>query len=574
MAFTLRSIQTTVTGREIVRARALEGESITIGRAAQCDVHLPDLAVEPLHARIRSTQQGLQIQAAGTRGFILDGSEVQNASIDPAAGAELGFGTYRLTVSAQDGAVVLTLRKLDTATSKPGDLAGRRGFSLAGVLPGKRPIAWSLAAAILLGFLLLPVFSHILYDPSDKNDTVLGDASWSSGDLSRAHRGLRDECEACHVDAFVSVRNQTCASCHEDAHDHADAPRLAASRAGQPLGARLLQAVAQGLGREGSGACTDCHVEHEGKRFSDPRPQAFCADCHGALKARLPDTVLGDASDFGLRHPQFTPAVTTGVTSQEKVEVSLDKVPREDHGLAFPHKRHLEKLGGAARMAASIGAERGYGSGGLQCSDCHRATEDGVRFEPIRMERDCEGCHSLSYDRVGGIFRKLTHGDVDQLIADLSAGDLSPRPAPMRQRPEQYSPSGPYRFNFSAPVWRGLQIRTALSEDGICGECHRPAARAGGKPGIVPVKLPTRYLHQGWFDHDAHKQEKCSSCHAAQGSASSSDVLLPGIATCQTCHGGEDAAKADVPSSCAMCHSYHAADPAAPAHAARRDRVR
>jgi len=40
------------------------------------------------------------------------------------------------------------------------------------------------------------------------------------------------------------------------------------------------------------------------------------------------------------------------------------------------------------------------------------------------------------------------------------------------------------------------------------------------------------------------------------GRLSSSDVLLPDLASCRTCHGGEASAKA-VPSSCAMCHDYH-----------------
>jgi len=35
---------------------------------------------------------------------------------------------------------------------------------------------------------------------------------------------------------------------------------------------------------------------------------------------------------------------------------------------------------------------------------------------------------------------------------------------------------------------------------------------------------------------------------------------LPGIKTCRECHGGEFAKEADVPSSCAMCHDYHADD--------------
>jgi len=64
-------------------------------------------------------------------------------------------------------------------------------------------------------------------------------------------------------------------------------------------------------------------------------------------------------------------------------------------------------------------------------------------------------------------------------------------------------------------------------------------------------------MQHGWFDHDAHKQEKCTSCHEAGKSTTSADLLLPGIKDCRTCHLGEDAAKAKVPSTCAMCHGYH-----------------
>ncbi|OZA92268.1 MAG: hypothetical protein B7X57_08595, partial [Erythrobacter sp. 34-65-8] len=40
-------------------------------------------------------------------------------------------------------------------------------------------------------------------------------------------------------------------------------------------------------------------------------------------------------------------------------------------------------------------------------------------------------------------------------------------------------------------------------------------------------------------------------------SKTSNDLLLPEVAVCRECHLGEDARKAEVPSSCAMCHSYH-----------------
>ena len=559
MTFKLRTIDFTAAGREIVRDTDIAGSTLAIGRAAENDIPLPDLAVEPRHATLADLGGGqLAIEAVGTLGFTIDGTDSKAAQIDSRGGAELGFGTYRITVSRDGDAVLLTVRQVEDAATRSGNLEEKRGFSLSGVLPGKRIMSWGLAALILIAFLAVPVASHFFYDPARaEEETVIGDGSWSTGDLSLAHHGLEDQCEACHVRAFEAVRDETCIGCHEDVHDHADPKRLAAARGNQPLGTRLLWSVARSFGKEGPGACSDCHTEHEGQTRLTSPSQQFCADCHGTLNAQLPDTRLGNAADFGTLHPQFTPAVVTDPVSRTRTRVSLSKTAREDNGLDFPHKLHLDPKGGAARMAANIGAERGYGSGGLECDDCHRKTENGVRFQPIKMERDCEGCHSLSYERVGGIYRKLSHGDVDQLIADLGAVNPGRSVDSVRRRPGEYARGRTYHFNFSTPVWRGLQLRTAMSKDGVCGECHRPMAGKGGKPGITPVTLVSRYMDHGWFDHEAHKQEKCTSCHAAEKSTTSSDVLLPGIKDCRTCHLGEDSAKADVPSSCAMCHGYH-----------------
>jgi predicted CXXCH cytochrome family protein len=292
-----------------------------------------------------------------------------------------------------------------------------------------------------------------------------------------------------------------------------------------------------------------------------PRQQ-FCADCHAGLRDRLRDTRLGDAGDFGTLHPQFVADVVKDPFAQRAVPVSLDAHPRENNGLAFPHRLHLDPLGGVARMAATIGRERGYGRAGLQCGNCHHPTEDGVRFQPVNMERDCEACHSLAYDRVGGIVRTLHHGDVDQMIADLSVSGYHPPVAPDRRRPGEFAPGGNYHINFSPPRYTSATFEQALSRDGVCGECHTPAMR-NGKPGVAPVRQVSRYMANGWFDHKAHAQEKCTSCHAAERSSSSSDLLLPGIAQCRTCHLGEESHEAKVPSGCVMCHGYHPT-PAAP----------
>ena len=52
MAFLIRTIDFTAAGREIIRDRVVEQDALTIGRAAENDIHLADLAVEQNHVRI------------------------------------------------------------------------------------------------------------------------------------------------------------------------------------------------------------------------------------------------------------------------------------------------------------------------------------------------------------------------------------------------------------------------------------------------------------------------------------------------------------------------------------------
>ncbi len=549
MTFRLRTVETTAQGRSIVRDRDFAEARVTIGRAADNTLHLPDLALDPHHAAITEREDGrIAVEALGTLGFTLDGRQVSNASLAPQTGGELRFGSYRITVSQDgDGAVLLTIGQV--AEEEGSD--EKTAFSLAGKLPGKRTMSWLFVLAVLAAFLAFPIYSNLTRNPATK-ETVKGDAAWSPGPLSLAHHQLEGKCESCHVKPFEPVSDKTCLTCHKAVHDHAKPGRLANARSPGSSGDELQWSVAHLFGKPGPGACSDCHTEHEGAGRMPPPAQAFCADCHGTLKDRLADTALGNAADFGKLHPQFRPALPLGLGSDKLTRVSLAERPREASGLTFPHDLHLDPRSGVARMAQRLG----QGSN-LACKDCHRPTADGVRFLPIDMERDCESCHSLAYDKVGGTFRKLRHGDVDQMIADLSVAPR--RPAPIvtgRQRPGDYSNTGPYFARFSPPAGGVGTVQQALSRDGICGECHTPS-QAGGRFSVVPVTQVSRYFNHGWFTHAAHKQEKCTSCHTAERSASSADLLLPDLKSCRTCHLGENAPRGKVSSGCAMCHDYH-----------------
>ena len=569
MSFVIRTIDITAIGREIVREREVAGDTLVIGRAAENAVHLPDLAVEQQHVRVTAEGGRLHLQAIGSLGFALDGRSTTDATVDPGEGGELELGSYRLQFEREaDGRIAVVIRQVAREAADKAETLG--GFSLGSVLPGKRPLAWTGLAAILLAFLAVPIWSHLTRPAAepdyDRPGAVLMDASWRTGALSSVHHGLEDQCEACHVEPFVAVRDETCLTCHQDIADHATQPRQSLARGPLPWGDAVQWQVAHAFGKPGPGACTDCHTEHEGAGRMEPTREKFCADCHGTLDARLTDTALGNASDFGKAHPEFRALLTTDRTQAEPVRVSLDDRPRQWNGLRFPHAMHLSKTNGVAQMARRLGRDAGYGAP-LDCADCHTPTADGVRFLPVDMERDCEACHSLVFDEVGGTFRTLRHGRIEQARAELLSLDARATRATGRRRPGEYASL--YRADFGGP---GVaMLSRAMTEKGLCGQCHVPA----GPPGtlaVMPVTQPSRYMIHGWFDHEDHKQEQCTSCHAAGTSDSSADLLLPGIAQCRDCHQGESARSAEVPSSCAMCHSYHprTGPAAAPPRIARR----
>src|SRR3546814_14816209 len=52
MSFLVRQISLTADGREIVRAAMIAKPPLSLGLAAEPDIHLPDLALEPDHALI------------------------------------------------------------------------------------------------------------------------------------------------------------------------------------------------------------------------------------------------------------------------------------------------------------------------------------------------------------------------------------------------------------------------------------------------------------------------------------------------------------------------------------------
>lgn len=577
MTFIVRQIAVTADGREIIRSNPFDQDQITIGRNAENAIHLPDLAVNPEHATISKRDDGhIVVESISGLNFTHDGRQRVSVSIDPAGGAELGFGGHVIVVSEDEDGTVFTVKRVDAVSDSAEDREEGSLYTLKGLLPGKRISAWSFIGLVLVAFLIWPIYTWATYrSVEERPDSFHADTMWSSGALSQAHHSLENDCQACHVDAFVTVTDKTCLNCHEeDAHDHAQPTRLLTAR-GDPEGLAVIGATFAAAFNKPRGRCVECHTEHEGEGAMQPTAQQFCADCHNEMDSRLIDTKLENASDFGKAHPQFRPAILVepGGKNPARKRVSLDNKPTEYNGLKFPHDLHLSKTGGVAQMGRRLGAKYDFGDS-LACKDCHTADPKGVRFEPVDMEEDCAMCHSLAFDEIGGTIRTLRHGEPEMVRADLRAYFRSTGP----QRPinlggmKRRRPGDDNARRVASDYARAVQFRPTranqaiaqvFSRGGACYDCHgvtAPTGRSGVDFGIKPVTQTDRYFHKGWFSHEAHNDEECSSCHNADTSKMATDLLLPGIKTCRECHGGEFEEASDVPSTCAMCHDYHADD--------------
>ena len=593
MSFVLRQVSRSAEGREIVRVRTVADAEIAVGRSPDCAIHLPDLAVTLHHAVIRQPGPGrIEVAATANLPFDVDGRSTERIGIDVARGATIRMGSHSLAVSAGErpGDVVITIERVEALSDASETKDEARAFSLAGVAPSKRLSAWGFALLVLLAALAWPVWTFYANRPANqaavqeatrvpgaiRNVGFHADEMWSSGKLSRAHANLEGNCQACHVKPFVSVRDDACIACHAKVYDHADPRRLSVARAPPGPGAKFQLAVAHAFNKP-EGGCVDCHREHEGAGRMPVTAQAFCTDCHGSLDARLKDTKLQNAGDFGTDHPEFRPAVMTNPTGPHPTiqRISLAAKPEEDSGLKFPHRLHLSRTNGVARMAQTLSADYGFGAG-LDCKNCHVTDASGTRYVSVSMEKSCGMCHSLAFDRIDGTVRTLRHGDPQAVAADLRAFYRSTAPdrpislgGMARRVPGDfaaYRVNADYRLASATRAGNAERaIRAVFSPGGACYDCHQvlqPSQTGTGTYGVVPVHLTRRYLSKGWFDHAAHDTEKCTRCHAAPVSSKSSDLLLPDIASCRECHGGESARKA-VPSACAMCHDYHA-NPRAP----------
>jgi hypothetical protein len=187
---------------------------------------------------------------------------------------------------------------------------------------------------------------------------------------------------------------------------------------------------------------------------------------------------------------------------------------------------------------------------------------------PVLYANQCAGCHvkDLQFDR--RFEQSAPHDKPEvvraflvQIYGDYFAshpGALSEPVAPERILPGKMKL--PLPVPHSRQEWMDQQIMLAdlLLFGKGCKLCHIITEETGSLPIVAKSSIPARWFTHAEFDHDSHRFLTCTACHdRTPESRDTADILLPGIASCRSCH--QDAGPRNDAASgrCSECHSYH-----------------
>ena len=519
---------------------------IRIGRGADCDIHLPDAGIQLEHATLESRGDYAFIQAVGHASISVNAKVVDGIRLQ--VGDRIRLGLYELkvqeSIEAVDGdeALVLTCERYEPDDAVLLGKAGTTTGSGVGARLGMRGLSWALGSLIFLIFFVWPIAAHYSAESRDvgARDTAMtaghqpvgdwttwGRSAWLTGAVSRSHALFGDECTSCHQKAFVPVNATDCLTCHNNLQEHV----------------RVEQFSFASLDATG---CLQCHQEHEGNDQLVLNDSRLCVNCHQNLAATSKGLVeVSDVVGFS-QHPEFR---VHGVKSNI------------DTGLKFPHNIHLDSKG-----VLNLKEE----SQVLVCRDCHLVEKEGTKMAFPKFEEHCAACHGLRF-AFEAPDRSMPHGDVAKaktFIRDTYASvavkgglrlPIEEVPKAIRERAKTLNSKEVEMAQ--ALAWVDKKSASVISGPfgkGQCAECHTIIENKDDPLAwdIVPVDLAVVSLTGARFDHALHRQVTCTTCHDARESTAASDVLLPKIGKCQSCH-GQPSASHLLPTQCVDCHAFH-----------------
>ncbi len=377
--------------------------------------------------------------------------------------------------------------------------------------------------------------------------------------MSGAHAVLEAECAACHVQtagAFsAKASDAACLSCHDGPMHHAT---------------QLKE-----LG------CAECHTEHRGRVSLVAAKNQSCAQCHGDLKTSSGAThYAAHIESFEDGHPEFAalrdPARDPG-TIKLNHAIHLKPIRRGPNGPNVqlecgdchrPEAVSAEWAHADARYTADVasyGAHDEVLTVKAETMQPRRPRSGRELMAPVKFAHACASCHSLAFDK--RFNEGVPHDQPEVVHAFLvkKFGEyIAAHPAELREARD------PKRDLTGKPLQAGVRVytpnewvaaRIGEAEELLwrktCKQCHALSSGTDQNqlPVVEPARTTARWMPHTKFDHDAHRGFTCVSCHKkAMSSTETSDVLLPGIATCKACH-APGAAHAE--SRCFECHTYH-----------------
>ena len=568
--------------------RAVAGETLGLGRAASCRIYLPDPRVRLEHASIGRAEDGyLHLEAAGP--VFVNERPRTNARLS--VGQKITIGPYDFVVEALDDGpnqpnAQLTL-SFATRASAAAQKAQIESQALSGLRPSwitRRALAWVFSLVVVLVCSALPVWhafqphaprsmagaripalpSAQTAQPVSTNtdlrtqavswvlaNTTKLDTFWNPGPVSSAHQTFAQDCRACHEQPFERVAETSCTSCHKNTGAHVPDKQLD-------------RETFQGQ------RCASCHREHQGLSSMRSIDAIGCEQCHGNIKTYSPRTALGNISDFDKNHPAFRLSIRQGGSSANVQRVLQTTGSSNDTGLKFPHALHLAKTG----IKSPTGPMATGGRVQLECANCHSLDAAGVRYEPVRMDLHCQACHRLAVDPQAPE-RQVPHAKpevvataVREIYASLAVDRFPVNLVTVNSLLQRPNPHNAPNVSTSAARWVQEQSQNALTamfekSTGVCKTCHdvQKHGDAGGKQGswqVRPVVMTEHWLPKSAFSHVQHKDAACTTCHKAADSKLASDILIPDIGTCRSCHAGAQAQQDKVVSRCNSCHGFHA----------------
>jgi hypothetical protein len=418
---------------------------------------------------------------------------------------------------------------------------------------------------------------------------------YSSGRLSAPHAVLEKQCAACHIQQAsgfsAKAADSACVACHDGPPHHASG-----------LNSKL--------------ACAQCHSEHRGRVSLVATKNQSCAQCHGDLSAANRDSkyaeqirsfedghpefaalrsvarrVPGDRGTVKLNHALHMRSILRGPTGPL---VQLDCVNCHSTGATAPDLTYSD----AKYRADAVSYKESDVVLQIDHESLRRPRPITGRelMAPPKFANACAGCHLLTFDKR---FEEGVPHDRPEVVRNYLKKKFSEyiaaHPADLREvQDPQRSLAGraSNAATRSVPPAQWVAERVAVSEELLwhktCVQCHsistiplqdvkiarwdaanthtsgsvvsglsvsHPTAATSALPAIAPANLTQQWLPNSRFDHDAHRGFSCTGCHQkALESTETSDVLIPGIAVCQTCHApGPGYAE----SRCFECHTYH-----------------